>query len=223
MANLFNNHPVVSHSLCEFSDHAYAFHKNKETDDNFIQFAFTGEYVNDNRQAKQAFVDPIQNFIEPYHSLLISWDYNSLLGIADKLMVNCPISVYVIPHDTFALMTSIHLKHAVPHQGMNSCSPIQLTLLSKYFCYRRWNKSTTTRSPILSLASLASSTSYIYFSLDCGCPNIPRNQNHTIWWSVNEPSSMKMAFTLPSWLYLVKASPQSGQPSIQWSSLEWGR
>jgi hypothetical protein len=124
MANLFNNHPVVSHSLREFSDRAYAFHENDETDDNFILFVLTGEYVDDDGQPKQAFVDPIQNFIEPDHSLLISRDYDSLLGIADKLMVNCPISVYVVPHDTFALKTSIHLKHAVTHRDVSSCSPI---------------------------------------------------------------------------------------------------
>lgn len=123
MADLFNNHPVVSHSLREFADRAYAFYEHDETDDNFIRFVLTGEYIDDDGHAKQAFVDPIQNAIEPDHSLLISRDYDSLLGIADKLMVNCPISVYVVPHDTFALKTSIHLKHAITYQGVSFWSP----------------------------------------------------------------------------------------------------
>jgi hypothetical protein len=123
MADLFNNHPVVTHSLCEFVDHAYGLHENDETDDNFIRFVLMGEYVNDDGDPKQAFVDAIQNIIEVDHSLLISRDYDSLLGIANKVMVNCPISVYVVPHDTFALKTSIHLKHPVTHQGMSFWSP----------------------------------------------------------------------------------------------------
>jgi hypothetical protein len=123
MADLFNNHPAVTHSLREFVDCAYGFHEDDETDDNFIRFVLTGEYVDDDGHLKQAFVDPIQNVIEVDHSLLISRDYDSLLGIADKIMVNAPISVYVVPHDSFALKTSIHLKHPVTHGGVSFWSP----------------------------------------------------------------------------------------------------
>lgn len=119
MANLFNDHQVISHTLRQFSDRAYDLHENDETDDNFIRFVLTGEYVDDDGRSNQAFVDPIQNGIEEDHSLLISRDYDTLLGIADKIMVNAPISVYAVPHDTFALKTSIHLMHPVTYQGVS--------------------------------------------------------------------------------------------------------
>jgi hypothetical protein len=123
MADLFNDYPVVSHSLREFTDRAYGLHENDETDDNFIRFVLTGEYIDDDGHSKQAFVDPIQNGIEVDHSLLISRDYDTLLGTADKVMVNSPISVYVVPHDTFALKTSIHLKHPVTYRDVSFWSP----------------------------------------------------------------------------------------------------
>lgn len=117
--NLFNNHPVVSHSLREFADRAYGFHENDETDDNFLRFVLMGEYIDDEGHPQQAFVDPIQNVIDDNHFLMISRDYDSLLGIADKVMVHCPISVFVVPHDTFALKTSIHLQHPVTYHGVS--------------------------------------------------------------------------------------------------------
>lgn len=120
---LFNNLPVVTHTLREFADRAFNLHENDETDDNFIRFVLTGEYTDNQGGSKQAFIDPIQNFIEPDHSLLISRDYDSLLGIADKVMVDCPISVYVVPHDTFSLRTSIHLKHPIYHEGVSFSIP----------------------------------------------------------------------------------------------------
>ena len=122
MAELFNNHPVVTHSLREFSERAYGLHENEETDDNFIRFVLTGKYIDDDGQPKQAFVDPIQNYIDDDNPLRISRDYDSLLGIAEKILVDGPISVYAVPHNTFSLKTSIHLKHTVYHDGVSTNS-----------------------------------------------------------------------------------------------------
>lgn len=119
MAELFNNHPVVSHTLRQFSDRAYALHENEETDDMFTRFVLTGEYIDDDGHPMQAFVDPIQNVIEENHQLSIARDYDSLLGIADKIMVDGPISVYAVPHSTFSLKTSIHLKRLIYHDGVS--------------------------------------------------------------------------------------------------------
>lgn len=119
MADLFNNHPIVPHSLREFADRAYGYNENDQTDDNFIRFVLTGEYVDGDGSTKQAFVDSIQNVVEDDHSILISRYYDCLLGIADKVMVHCPISVHVVPHDNFALKTSIHLKHPVTYQNVS--------------------------------------------------------------------------------------------------------
>lgn len=80
--------------------------------------------------------------------------------------------------------------------------------------------SNTTRSRILSSARLARATTYTYSSLGCGRPNDPSNPTPTTCPNVSEPSGTKMAFVLPSQLYLATASPRSGQPTMQASSLE---
>lgn len=126
MAGLFNNHPVVTHTLRQFSDRAYGLHEDEDTDDKFIQFVLTGEYIDEDGHSKQAFVDPIQNVIEDDHPLNISRDYDSLLGIAEKIMVNGPISVYAVPHNTFSLKTSIHLKRTVYYDGVSINSNLKI-------------------------------------------------------------------------------------------------
>ena len=123
MADLFTNYPVESHTLREFADRAYGFHENDDTDDNFIRFVLTGEYINDDGHLRQAFIDPIQNVIEADHTLNVSRDYDSVVGSAHKIMVKCAISVYVVPHDTFALKTSIHIKCPITYQGVSFWSP----------------------------------------------------------------------------------------------------
>lgn len=42
----------------------------------------------------QAIVDPIQNNVPLDHELVIGRDYDSIPGIADKVMVNGTISIY---------------------------------------------------------------------------------------------------------------------------------
>jgi len=116
MANIYPNNPTVSHTLSQFNDysaHLFAVH---EDNDSFIRFVLTGEFLDDDeQQPKQAFIDPVQNVVEPGHPLNISRDYDSLLGIADTILVDAPISVFSVPHPSFALKTSIHIKHPIAH------------------------------------------------------------------------------------------------------------
>jgi len=120
MANLYNaNLPVISHNLQEFSTRATDLFEYNETADPFIQFALTGEFVDDDGVTKQAFVDAIQNVVEPDEPLKITRDYDSLLGIAPKILVDSAISVYAVPHHTFALKTSLHLDHSITYQGVS--------------------------------------------------------------------------------------------------------
>jgi hypothetical protein len=77
------------------------------------------------------------------------------------------------------------------------------------------------RIPNFEFGAFGVGTAYIYFSLECGCLNVPSDQTLTICPNVSEPSCTKMAFVLPSLLYLAKASPR--QPTIQRSSLEQRR
>ncbi|RDB19057.1 hypothetical protein Hypma_014471 [Hypsizygus marmoreus] len=115
MSQLYNDNPIVSHTLAEFTARANKLYVPDGVDDAFIRLALTGEYtdVDDDNKKKQVFLDPIQNIVEPDHSLTISRDYDSVLGIADKLLVDCPISVFSVPHNFFALKTNIHIQHSI--------------------------------------------------------------------------------------------------------------
>lgn len=114
MANLYSDHPTVSHTLMDFTEHANdLFFEGNEGDDAYIRFVLTGEYVDDEDNYRQAFVDPLRGHIQDGDDLRISRDYDSLLGIADKLLIDGPITVYAVPHSTFALKTSIHLEHQI--------------------------------------------------------------------------------------------------------------
>lgn len=123
MAQLFTDYSVVSHSLREFTDRAYHLHEVLNDNDGFLRFVLTGEFVDEDGEPKQAFVDPIQNnVIQDGHELSILRDYDSLLGVADKIMVDASISVFIVPHNTYALKTGIHLKHPIRYQRVSfSC------------------------------------------------------------------------------------------------------
>lgn len=113
MANLYNNHPTVSHTLRQFCNRANHLYNEHATDEPYIRFVLTGEYLDDGGTPKQAFVDPVQNLVEPYHPLSVSRDYDSLLGVAEKILVDGPITVFAVPHSTFALRTSLHMEHPI--------------------------------------------------------------------------------------------------------------
>lgn len=120
MAELYANHPTESFNLREFIDQAYTIFNENETDESFIRFVLTGEMIDDNGAPKQAFIDILQNAVSPDHRLSISRDYDSLLGISDKIMVDAAISVYSVPHPSYALKKSIHFKHPINYQGVSS-------------------------------------------------------------------------------------------------------
>jgi len=107
--------PIVSHTLEEFIIRATALWQENDTTDLFTRFVLTGEFVDDDGMRKQAFVDVLQNTVDDDHPLSIKRDYDSVLGIASKILVDAPISVYAVPHPTFALKTSIHLTHPISY------------------------------------------------------------------------------------------------------------
>ncbi|KAG6898534.1 hypothetical protein C0993_006176 [Termitomyces sp. T159_Od127] len=84
--------------------------------DAFIRFVLSGEFVDEDGEVRQAFLDPLQNLVQPVYPLQVTRDYDSLLGIATKIMVQDNISVFAVPHPTFALKASVHVTVPVVYQ-----------------------------------------------------------------------------------------------------------
>lgn len=118
MTSLYNNAPTVSFSLAEFCAQASQLHAMGEFDD-FIRFVLCGEFTDDDGNKRQVFIDPIRNAVDADHPLSISHDYDSAIGISQQILVDGPISVFAVPHPTFGLKTSIHMKHTIVYEGVS--------------------------------------------------------------------------------------------------------
>ncbi|KAG6871947.1 hypothetical protein C0995_014638, partial [Termitomyces sp. Mi166 len=105
--------PRVNHSLRQFVERGTnLWENNPGNPEPFVQFTLTGEFPTDDGCC-QAFVDPIQNIVTPHHELSISRDYDSVLGLSPIIMVEDNISVFTVPHPTFALKSGVHVTHPV--------------------------------------------------------------------------------------------------------------
>ncbi|KAH0588293.1 hypothetical protein J132_02620 [Termitomyces sp. J132] len=103
----------VNHSLRQFVEHGtdlWEDHPNNP--EPFVNFALTGTFSQEGTTL-QAFVDPIQNIVPPQYDLSISRDYDSVLGIASDLLVEDNISVFTVPHPTYALKSGVHITYPV--------------------------------------------------------------------------------------------------------------
>lgn len=121
MANLYSNFDKVSHDLGEFIRRAKEMHNVERTSD-YITFALTGEYEVDGRP-KQAVINVTDNRVDHNQLLDISRDYDSAIGVADKILVDAPITVWAVPHPTFALKSSIHLTRSIVHRNVSHKVP----------------------------------------------------------------------------------------------------
>ncbi|KAF8057086.1 hypothetical protein FPV67DRAFT_1430835 [Lyophyllum atratum] len=113
--NVYPQHDTVSHTLAQFVTRATDLYSENGYNDEFIRFGLTGEYL-DGRRPKQVFMDPLQNMVEDDTPITIRRDYDSLLGAAPDILVNSAISVFCVPHPSYALKDSIHVKRTVAYQ-----------------------------------------------------------------------------------------------------------
>jgi hypothetical protein len=120
--NVYPQHDTVSHTLAQFVTRATDLYSENGYNDEFIRFGLTGEYL-DGRRPKQVFMDPLQNMVEDDTPITIRRDYDSLLGAAPDILVNSAISVFCVPHPSYALKDSIHVKRTVAYQRVSSTVP----------------------------------------------------------------------------------------------------
>ncbi|KXN82138.1 hypothetical protein AN958_03192 [Leucoagaricus sp. SymC.cos] len=117
MPQLYTDNLTLSFSLREFVTYG-SYLKANDLSDEFVQFALVGEGAERDPPYRkfQAYVDPLRD--RPVNPpLSIQRDYDSLIGIADNIYIERQLNVYTVPHPTFALSSSIHLHHAILHEG----------------------------------------------------------------------------------------------------------
>lgn len=118
MTSLYNDAPTVSFSLEQFTAAASEMYQSGNYDDS-IRFVLSGEFLDDDGNRRQAFVDPIRGAVDDDHPLTISRDYDSAIGISPDILVDGLIAVFAVPHPTFALKTSIHMSYAIEYEGVS--------------------------------------------------------------------------------------------------------
>ena len=118
MAHIYTNNPISSFSLDEFTSIANNLHSSEEYDA-FITFVLTGEFQDRNGVMGQAFIDSFRGPIDVNHPLNVSRDYDSAIGISEDILIDGPISVYAVPHPTYALKKSVHMKRTIEHKGVS--------------------------------------------------------------------------------------------------------
>lgn len=133
MPCVYSDFPIVTHTLNSFTARATRL-LDIEDFEGFMRLVLTGEYEDDNFEPKQVFLDPIQNLVTGDHPLLISRDYDSVIGFSEDILVEGPIRVHSVPHPTFALTSSIHLTRTLHYDGVSSSRfTIELEVHVYYF------------------------------------------------------------------------------------------
>ena len=106
-SDIYAELPPRTYSLREFNRHAKDLLASDESDE-FVRFSLTGEVAGDH----QVVVDPLRDLLDPHHEITLSRDYDSILGITERIVVNSQLSVYPICNPADALATSIHLDYS---------------------------------------------------------------------------------------------------------------
>ncbi|KAJ4469609.1 hypothetical protein C8R41DRAFT_970774 [Lentinula lateritia] len=111
MDGLYSALPTKAYSLRNFVRAGSALDSPDIDGDAYLLFLLTGQHV---LEEHQAVIDARRNTLNDDHSVGASRDYDSLIGIADNILVNAAISVYPAPNPAEVLSSSIHLKIRLP-------------------------------------------------------------------------------------------------------------
>lgn len=108
---------IKSFSLQQFIRHA------KRLDDpddevRFVQFMLTGKDIQDG-QTTQAYIDLSRSVLSDDHPIEVARDFDSLIGVADDILVQSSISVCVAPNPHECLTTGIHLNYSATFTDEN--------------------------------------------------------------------------------------------------------
>jgi hypothetical protein len=115
MTSLYSSLPQKVYTLEQFVRQAKALAAQDHQKHAFIRFLVTGEYF----EQHQAVVDPIRNVLENGQHVDVARDYDSVIGIADRIVVTSSIAIYPIPKPVEALSTSIHIRYAIQKDNVS--------------------------------------------------------------------------------------------------------
>lgn len=165
MADLYTRYPTVSHTLKEFNRRVKRFLE-EEDSASFIRAVLTGGYNDeDDGLPRQIFIDTMQNMVEDNHGLRLFRDYDSLNGVADKIMVDGSINIFSIPHSTFALKKSIHFKHEIVYNGVSGpfykCITVPKNIISRLHIMSTIIRYLTSSSGPLAQGNICTSSSQV--------------------------------------------------------------
>ena len=113
--------PTVTMLLQEFNEVAQGLlTRSAEAEDDPLRHAFTnfvlaGRYVGPGGQEQRVHIDVMKNIEETRNlaNLSISRDYDSLIGISDRLPFRCSLGFYPLPNFRECLSKTNHLKWCV--------------------------------------------------------------------------------------------------------------
>jgi hypothetical protein len=78
-----------------------------------LRFVLTGQVLDEN-SLHQAVIDPLrEHSIQEDQEIIVSRDYDSILGVTSNIVVESDISVYPVSNPVDSLTTSIHLKYGI--------------------------------------------------------------------------------------------------------------
>lgn len=123
MTDLYSSLPQKSYSLNEYIQTA----KRLEHEDSlyFQQFLLTGENIPEHCQA---FIDPTRNEVGDEGCLSIGRDYDSLIGIANDILVDTSISIHPAPNSEKVFKSGFYLNYHVIDVDVS-------TAFFPYVCY----------------------------------------------------------------------------------------
>lgn len=73
----------------------------------FVQFVLTGQ----DTDGTQACIDPVFNRVVPDDHVVAVRDYDSLLGISSRILVDTHIVVYPVSNQEDTLSSNLHIKY----------------------------------------------------------------------------------------------------------------
>jgi hypothetical protein len=118
MSHLYSTLPTRAYTLHEFIIKSNECRRLDE--DIVLHFILTGQCLLEGDQ-HQAVVDPTRDAaITLEDEILITRDYDSVLGVTSNIVVDSDISVYPASNPTDTLTTSIHLKYPIVKGNVNS-------------------------------------------------------------------------------------------------------
>jgi hypothetical protein len=122
MSDLYSTLPTKIYTLEEFVATAHEIQNVNE--DAFIDFAITGRNMVA-QPSHQVVIDPLRGAgLRQSDNILVFEDFDSVLGIDDRIVVDTDIAVYPVSNPADSLSTSIHMTFPILKGNVSSLDDV---------------------------------------------------------------------------------------------------